>query len=425
MPRSARPRYTSTPLDRTFVPARSIAVLGPLTGVPTEAVRGFLTAARSASPTARIALDPRADERIWTYRDDIAGGAAVTERPDLPTDDLGELMNRIRGRDGTRLPVEVVLCGDYLVVDYSHGVGDGQLGTLLVGAAAADPEGRLAPTLAPALPANATRRALWRHFRENPRAARDLLRIRAEHARPDTADEGVPTRTVDNWSTSKTCRVEFMTPEVSGALEAWTREHTPGATAASVTVALVNAALRAEQVPLDDHVMILFNCRRYLAEEDRHGHGNFAIGIPVRLGAGATPGHVAAVMKDVIDSGWPLAVLGSSEAKSALTRHRIAPVADDTGPVTVPDRLRLAVSDLGNLTGLYRHVDFAADGRPVQMTATLEPDGPDGVTVLVSRLHQGRTLAATFCADMIDPDVVTRALRRACLDPIALLRHGE
>ncbi|WP_068147388.1 hypothetical protein [Rhodococcoides corynebacterioides] len=425
MPRSERPRYASTPLDRTFVPARSIAVLGPITGVTVDAVRGVLTAARSASPTPRIALDPRADQRIWTYRDDIAGGVAVTARPDLPTDDLGELMNRIRERDGARLPVEVVLCGDYVAVDYSHGVGDGQFGTLLVGVVAGDPDGTLAPTLAPALPTDATRRALWRHFRENPRAARDLLRVRAEHARPDTADEGLPTRTVDNWVKTKTCRAEFMPPEVSAALEAWAREHAPGATAASVTVALVNAALRAEQVALDDHVMILFNCRRYLAERDRAGHGNFAIGIPVRLGAGATPGLVATVMKDVIDSGWPLAVLGASEAKSALTRHRIAPVADDTGPVTVPNRLRLAVSDLGNLTGLYRHLDFEHDDRPVQMTATLEPDGPDGITVLVSRLNKGRTLAATFCADMIDPDVVTRALRRACLDPVALLRHGE
>ncbi|WP_315770908.1 hypothetical protein [Rhodococcoides kroppenstedtii] len=424
MPRSDRAGYASTQLDRTFAPARTIAVLGPTTGLDADAVRAALTAARTASPTSRIALDPRADQRIWAYRDDIAGGIAVTDRPDLPTDDLGELMNLVRDRGGPRLALEVVLCGDYVAVDYSHGVGDGQFGVLLLAVAAADPDGGLAPTLAPALPSDATRRALWRHYRENPRALRDLRRVRAEHARPDTADDGVPTRTVDNWAKTKTCRAEFMTPEVSAALEAWAREHAPGATAASVTVALVNAALRAEQVVLDDHVMILFNCRRYLAEEDRTGHGNFAIGIPVRIGAGATPGLVATVMKDVIDSGWPLAVLGVAGAKSALTRHRAAPAADDAGPITVPDRLRLAVSDLGNVTSLYRHLHFADDGRPAQMTATLEPDGPDGITVLVSRLNKGRTLAATFCADMIDPDVVTRALRRACLDPVALLRHG-
>lgn len=425
MPRSDRAGYASTQLDRTFAPARSIAVVGPTTGVDADAVRAALTAARAAAPTSRIGLDPRADERRWAYRDDIAGGVAVTERPDLPTDDLGELMNRIRHRDGDRLPVEIVLCGDYVAIDYSHGVGDGQFGVLLLAVAAADPDGRLAPTLAPALPADATRRALWRHFRENPGAVQQLRRVRAEHARPDAVDDGLPTRTIENWTSTKTCRAEYMAPEVSAALEAWAREHAPGATAASLTVALVNAALRAERLRVDDHVMILFNCRRYLAEEDRNGHGNFAIGIPVRLGAGATPDLVATAMKDVIDSGWPLAVLGVAEAKSALTRHRRAPSMDDGAPITVPDRVRLAVSDLGNLTSLYRHLDFVGDGRPAQMTATLEPDGPDGITVLVSRLNKGRTLAASFSAAMIDPDTVTRALRRVCTDPVALLRHGD
>ncbi|MGB6180090.1 MAG: hypothetical protein WBF79_02480, partial [Rhodococcus sp. (in: high G+C Gram-positive bacteria)] len=174
----------------------------------------------------------------------------------------------------------------------------------------------------------------------------------------------------------------------------------------------------------DDHVMILFNCRRYLEEKHRAGHGNFAIGIPLLLPKAPSPGEVAAIMRQVIDSGWPIAVLALADVKATLKRHRVgpAPVAGEN-TVTVSTRPRLAVSDLGNLR-LYDHLNWRDDGRPRQMAAALEPDGPEGISILISQVQGARTYSASFVGAMIDPAVVERALARACSDPVSLLRSG-
>lgn len=413
--------YASSELDRTFAPAQTLAVIGPVVGLDEDAVRAMLTAAEKASPTSRIRVDARADRRHWDYRENIASGTAVTSRPDLATDDLGELMDRVRTRPGERAPVEIVLSGDYVVVHYSHGVGDGQMGVTMVGAAASDPGHAMAVSMAPSLPRNATWSAVRRHFGSTPSAARDFRRLRAHHKRRESAPA---TRRIEHWAESKTTRAAYMSPEQVAALRAWGKEHAPGATSASVSVALVIAALRSEGVDLDEHVMILFNCRRYLDASHRAEHGNFAIGIPVKLPTLPTPGDVATVMKEVIDSGWPVAVLAMADAKAAVTGHRTSapPPADDV--VVVPERPRLAVSDLGTLS-LYDHLTWRDDGRPRQMTAALEPDGPDGISVLISQVQGGRSYSASFCGGMIDVAVVDRALARACADPVALLRGIE
>ncbi|MGB3770917.1 MAG: hypothetical protein WBA00_07230 [Rhodococcus sp. (in: high G+C Gram-positive bacteria)] len=415
--------YPSTELDRTFAPAQTLAVIGPVVGLDEDAARAMLSAAENASPTARIRLDARPDQRHWPYRSDIASGTAVSSRPDLATDDLGELMDRVRARSGKRAPVEIVLCGDYAVVHYSHGVGDGQLGVTLVGAAAGDPGFAMARSLAPSLPSDAIRSAVRRHFSANPSALRDFWRLRAHHKkRPD--DAASPTRELTNWEASKTTRAAYMSADRVAELRAWSAEHAPDATSASVSVALMVAALRAEGVDLDEHVMILFNCRRYLDEKHRAGHGNFAIGIPLLLPKAPSPGAVAAIMRQVIDSGWPIAVLALADVKATLKRHRVRPapvVGENT--ITVSTRPRLAVSDLGNLR-LYDHLNWRDDGRPRQMTAALEPDGPDGISILISQVQGARTYSASFVGAMIDPAVVERALARACSDPVSLLRCG-
>jgi len=85
----------------------------------------------------------------------------------------------------------------------------------------------------------------------------------------------------------------------------------------------------------------------------------------------------------------------------------------------VPDRLRLAVSDLGRLS-LFDDVPFN-DRRPPQLVAFLEPDGADAATLLVAELAGGRTLTASFCSQMIEADTMARVLKRMCDDPVGLL----
>lgn len=129
-------------------------------------------------------------------------------------------------------------------------------------------------------------------------------------------------------------------------------------------------------------------------------------------------------MREVIESGWPIAVLGMSHLRDVASRIRpSAPSQDKNSVVEVPETLRLAVSDLGKVR-VFDHLDWADDGRPPQMAASLEPDGPDGCTMLIAEIAGGRTYTASFCSKMVDVAVMDAALRRMCEDPVALLRDA-
>lgn len=418
MPSSER-GYRSSVMDRVFADTRVVALVGPSAGLDPMLARAALTAAEKSSERPRLALDPRSDIAGWAYRTGIADGA-VEDRRDLDTSDLGAVLTAIRRRPGPRLPLEAVVAGDYLAVDYSHGIGDGQLGVMMMAVLSADPNGSLAPTLADGLPDGAIRKALWAHYSRKPRAIRQFWKLRGAHRVP--AEQ--PTRTIDDWEDAKISRARYMAPAQVAELARWATENAPGATPAAVSIALWSAALRAENVATAEHVMVLFNSRRYLGRSHAAAHGNFAVGIPLRLPAGTPANAISAEMRRVIDSGWPVAVLGMAQLKAALRRGRSSPSATDSSVTHVPNRLRLAVSDLGALP-MFAHLPPTDDARPRQLAASLEPDGPDGVTLLIAEIDGGRTYTASFCEKMVDATVIDAALGRLCDDPVALLSDSR
>jgi hypothetical protein len=172
-------------------------------------------------------------------------------------------------------------------------------------------------------------------------------------------------------------------------------------------------------VAVDDRITMLVNCRRYLAPEDRLGQGNFAVALPLTMPRPQTPAAIAEAIRSVIDSGWPIAILGMAQLKSVIARTGTRPHAT-TDTLTVPDRLRVAVSDLGRL-GMFEHTGWAP-GAPAQLAAYLEPDGPDAASLLVTELEGGRTFTASFCGAMVDPAVIGEALYRMCDDPVGTLQ---
>ena len=408
-------RYRSTALDRALAPARTVVTVGPLDGLTEDEVRAVLDAVQRSSDTPRLALIPDADDRTWRYGDGFCADV-VTSRPDLATDDPADLVTAVRNRPGEREPLEVLICGDHLLLDYSHGVGDGQLGVLGL-AILAGADDSLAPTLANGLPPAAVWTGLWRHYRSKPSALRDFWRLRKAHDAVEVVDAPTERRILD-WEAAKCSVGAYLDPAGVDRLRTWAKSHWAGATTASVTVSLWLAALRAEGVQFDDRVMILINCRRYLGDEHRTSQGNFAVGIPIAMPRSGSPGDIAALVRQVVESGWPLAILGMAEVKSLLRRRRSAEPPGADGTVVVPDRLRLAVSDLGRL-GMFDGVTWKT-GRPPRLSAFLEPDGADALTLLVDELAGGRTFTASFCSKMIEPAVVERALARMCDDPAGL-----
>ncbi len=408
-----QPRYRSSAMDRAVAPTRIVCAVGPVADLDETRVRANLQAAERASQTPRLALDPRPDALHWRYRTGIAE-ASVWRRDDLSTDDLGRLVATIRNRREPRGPLEVLICGDYLVVDLSHGVGDGQMGLMLMAVLAGEISPEAAATLAVGLPENAARRAVWQHYSAHPRALVDAWRLRAAHKAPPPGPAGL--RHIDHWRRHKNSVSAFMEPAAVARLRDWAKTNAAGSTTASVTVALWLAALHSVGVRLDPRVMVLMNCRRYLGPDYLMAHGNFAVGLPLLMPARATAPRIAATVRDVIDSGWPLAVLQVAELKAALRRG--VPVGGATG-ADVPDRIRLSVSDLGRLS-MFDNVRWSSN-RPPQVAAFLEPDGADAVTMLVSELAGGRTFTVSFCDQMIAPSIIDEALAEMCNAPVKTL----
>lgn len=418
---SAERSYRSTALDRVFADTRIVTAVGPIRGLDVGRTRRTLAAAEQVDAEAHLALEPRSDTRQWRYRTDIAGDN-VTVSTD-PTDDLGRMLTEIRSRDGKRSPLDVVVFDDHLAIDYSHGIGDGQIGVMMLAAFCDDADGSLVPGLATGLPASSTWKALWRHYSRNPKTFADFRKLRGRH-RAEAGSGSAPRRRIENWEAAKVSRAGYMSRARVDELKRWTAEYMPGATAASISIALWSAALRAEGVDVAEHIMVLFNSRRYLDPAQQTSHGNFAVGIPLHLPENTTPVGIAEAMREVIESGWPIAVLGMSQLRDVASRIRpsVGSHVDDS-VVEVPETLRLAVSDLGRVR-VFDHLDWFDDGRPPQMAASLEPDGPDGCTMLIAEIAGGRTYTASFCSKMIDVAVIDAALLRMCEEPVTLLRDA-
>ncbi|BBZ27693.1 hypothetical protein MMAD_19880 [Mycolicibacterium madagascariense] len=417
-PSDAAPRYRPTALDRALAGERTVAVVGPVAGLDEDRVAANLRAILAAAPDARPALWPDRESRSWSYPSGV-DDRAIVQRWD-GTADIGRLLTDTGGRPLPPFgqgPLNVLISGDYLAVDYSHGMGDGQLGVTMLAALSAEPDAVRASALARGLPRTAVWSALRRHYRAHPRAARDLLRLRRRHGRAGD-DEAVGTRVVDPSNLDKQSRTAYMPPQCVTALRTWAREHAGGASPAAVTVASWMAALRAAGAVVDDRITVLVNCRRYLDPRHRFDQGNFAVALPLWVPRPQTPAVVGDTIREVIDSGWPIAILGMAELKAAVPARVGADEPATT--VTVPDRLRVAVSDLGRL-GMFGDTVWAP-GAPPQLAAYLEPAGPDAVSLLVSELAGGRTFTASFCGAMVEPAVVARALNMMCDDPVATLQ---
>jgi hypothetical protein len=403
--------YRSTVLDRALAPSRTVATVGPVAGLDVDRARAVLAAAE-AHPRARFALQPSPTDRKWLSGNGV--GEHVRRRDDLPTADLGALLTTVRHKPGPQRPLDALISGDHVVVDYSHGIGDGQLGVALLSALSGEPDEARSASLAQGLPPGATRRAASRHFRAHPGAMRDIARLRAEN-KPDADDR--PTRSIEGWQAHNRSATAYLPPATVAEVRSWAKSNAPGATTASVTAALWRAALRAAEARIDDRFMVLMNCRRYLAPEFQQSQGNFAVAMPMRLPLSASPAEIAALVRRVYDSGWPLVVLLMAEAKSLIGRGEtgLAPSTYDAS-----GRIRLSVSDLGRLS-TFDHVTWAPGERPPQLAAYLEPDGPDAVTLLISELAGGRTFTATFCSAVVETDLVDAALTRMCSDPLGTL----
>ncbi|MGU3293538.1 hypothetical protein [Williamsia sp. M5A3_1d] len=402
-------------LDRALANSRNIAVFGPVPGLDRDLLTVRLRSVAAQVP--RLRLDPFAPDGVWTRRtdalvvEDLATPTDPRDLPDTPGGRLGVIATSVRQQDPA--PLRVAVCDDHLVVDHSHGLGDGRLAPTLQAVLLDSAPPAVHAALAHDAPAGSVRRALADQVLRHPRRLAEVRKLRADNARTDTVTEpaAVDPRQVRTISAT-------MAPDRVAAL----RERVAaldGASDASATVAMWVSALRRAGVASDDVVQVLVDCRRYLRRADA-GMGNLAIALPIRMPAPVTAASVRQRVRAATESAWPLAVLGINATRARLQRGTPDSGAGLTATVRTSSRIRLSVSDIGRLP-LFDGVLPGLSGALPQLGAGIDPDGPEALTLLVSEVGGARTLSATFHADVLAPAAVHAALVAICRDPIAVL----
>ena len=399
-------------LDRALATSRTISVTGPMTAPDLDLIRARLT--RAWTPTSRLSLVPDPASASWAH--DVATLPRVVERPDLADLPIGDIMTRLRNRPEPLPRLEVLVCGQWLVIDHTHGMGDGRLGIEQIAGLASHHEFPMTERFERSLPPDAAGEALRRHVLRHPRRLRDIMRLRAANVSPPTHG---PTRVIEDWHATRCAVTAAMRPGQTDELKRAIADTGVRMSSAAVTVALWRAALSAQGVPLDERTQILFDCRRYLDAGHAEDHGNFAVGIPLRFPRDATPMEIGDRIRAVAESGWPAAVLAAGELRARLRRS-----SPEEPPVPrrveVPDRLRLSVSDLGRI-GIFGDLPWDLAAASHHLFAYVEPDGPDAASMLVSEIDGSRSFTATFCSDFVGRPVIEAALDHLCEDPVSLL----
>jgi hypothetical protein len=402
-------------LDVALADSRNIAVFGPVPDLDRDLLTVRLRSVAAAVP--RLRLDPFSTDGSWTRRtdtllvEDLERPARPDDLPDVPGSHLGVIATHVRQQEPA--PLRVAVCDDHLVVDHSHGLGDGRLApalqAVLLDAAPASVHAELAHDA----PAGSVRRALAEQILRHPRRLAEVRRLRAENARTEVVSEPArvdPSRVRTVTATIPRDGVGALRERISAV---------QGASSASATVAMWVSALRHAGIATDEVVQVLVDCRRYLRRSDA-GMGNLAIALPIRMPAPVTPASVRQHVRSATESAWPLAVLGMNAARARLGRGTGDPAPAEVTPVRTSSRVRLSISDIGRLA-IFDGVQPPAPAAPPQLGAGIDPDGPEALTLLVSETGGARTLSATFHTDVIDAAAVHAALAAICTDPVAVL----
>lgn len=396
----------------------TIAAFGPIDHGGVEGVRKALVTAMSVGPKARIGLVPDQSTRKWAYDPDRVL-RAVREGPAITRAEYdGALVEMLATHDPSEA-VSVSIRGDHVLVYIDHGIGDGQM-TLnlshLMSDAAAH-EGVVPVWTGHTSEKHALAHSILRFYGSDPRRVRTLL---AERSKAHVSGEitGPPPR---SWSPSLVAVSTATSPEATFALKQWRKEHHPKTSISSLFFATLNAALIAQNIPLDYAVKVLFNVRRYLPPE-RRTLANLAAGIDLQLDDITDPREISRAIEGAVKSGRPIANLAVGSLKTKLGRMRSATTVVADAP-NHPDTIRIALTDMAK----HPQLNAIAYTDPAQAayTAMVSPAGPGYITLAVGQLGDTFQVTASFHDNVIDSSTVRRALDAAVADPIAVLEAAR
>ncbi len=393
--------------DRAFLGVTVCRVFGPVAGVDAERLRAALIALHAADPThpavCALSTDPPRWRRLSAER--FAARPLVValgdDAPDTPDELARYAYHRLPLGDR---PLLFAVRGGWVVAKFAHALGSGDyFNALLADVVLAAASGRTPRPPRAGSARLALTRATVAHLLRHPGAPGRLLRM----PRPRPA---VPSRTrpvPDHASTLTTCSARTG-PDGAARMRAWRDAYAPGTSLTSVLVARLTRALHhAGLAPDASGVVLLTDLRRYLPSG---GGRNFVVGQYLAVPDAGNPYAVHRVLHAALAAGRPLAGMALRLLRAPRTAPGTAPAGPVDTPVPARPRVIVSFSRLDALADLpwavppdrVRHVNLS----------TVSP--PEAVSVAVWEMAGALHAAASFHAEIFDPEAVRQALRLLC-----------
>lgn len=388
--------------DRPWLGAYVGALIGPFAMPSTDQVRDAVAALVDRYPHSRLNWCLDATGRRW--RPTRTAESIVTEAGWCEDLSVGGVLDAIVRDGSVDPPLSLIRFPKYLGLKMSHGIGDGRIfNTVLSAVAHTAMTSEIRPW--PAQPAGRSplAAATCSTFGRHPSLIGAAVADRFPKEPVPHAAASLP------WSPSRrTIAVPITHCEFDEMNSLSASEKGPNRYA--VQIGLLLRALRAVGLKVSHEVNVVVDLRRYLGW--RFIDGNFLAGVPMLLGPEMTPAQIAMTMKASVHSGRPLATQLLSSLRTG--RARTAPVnsVDPNAP------LRVTFSGLASPE--YDGLPFLP-GSQMVAAGSVEPDGPGGLTFLMTQMSSVTWINASFHDNVIDAGKVERALRLVATDPVGLL----
>ncbi|QIV84781.1 hypothetical protein [Mycolicibacterium frederiksbergense] len=388
-------------LDMVHSHRRSAVVVGPLTLPSHDQLTTRLDAMTAAGPLARLCLEPSAAGSRWRRVRESAEPRVYPIAAPKDSATLIDLLQTVRGIDDRA--VTLATAGDWLAIDFSHGLGEIPLIHTLLDVLFGITDARDTATWRPyARTRSPLAAAAVATFGANPARLAKLLA--AHRTRTATAPPGAETPGHGTaFTPTPATRVIGLDAGQVAELRALRDRCLPGVSMVAVFTCALWSSFERAGIAVDDVVKIPFDVRRFLPG-GRDTLASFSAGLDFVIDRAGGPARLHHEMTEAATTGRPVAnlLVGTAKARSRSGRgpHAL--------PVPATPKLQLLHSNLGSpqWNGPWPFIS----AEQACMLVANDPATPTGVTVTSVTVAQNLWFTAEFHRSVFDPDAISTAL---------------
>jgi hypothetical protein len=406
---SRRPKVAAR--DRPWHGAVVSTICGPFDMPSVEELEHAIVAVVQSFPHSRLSwsVDPATWQ--WEVPTDQHGGpasAVVVQRSRSGHTSMGQTLDEMV-RDPAVAPLTVFRYEDHFGIRISHEYGDGRFYDQALGALmSAATSGPMAWDTRPASRFPLAT-AVLRTFGKTPKRVLAAFADRPERAAPPVT--AYPRPQIP-WTPARRTITAAIPDDVRKQIIAWGKTSAPGASWFSLLVSLLLRSTELSGLRLAEDVSVVMDLRRFLRAGAQDLDGNFVVGVPFNLNYRTAPAEIGTKIRACVKSGRPVA----AQAASALRRRHGGTAPTEIDPAQLPRATFTSIGVAPRVDALsYR------DDAPSFMAGSVEPEGPHGVTFLVTETSDTCTVSVSFHDNVLDAAVVEDALRRARTEPLEVL----